>query len=531
IMLCLPLVPLLNNAYNRDLVRSVGAAEQTGHDFGWQFGNYQLRGADAFCEELDPNEEPLPNPLYPEEMTQDAIFFGGTDPGRFVPTYMIYSAQVRPDVYLITQNALADNTYMNVMRDLYGDDIWIPAQPDSALAFQRYVNEVRTGKRPKNAELIVREGRVQISGALGVMEINGILAEMIFEYNNHKHDFYVEESYVIKWMYPYITPHGLIMKINKEKTTYTPENIRNDRDLWDWYTRRLLSNTKFTRDVVARKSFSKLRSALAGAYTYRRNTPMAERAFHEARMLYPLSPEANFRLAQDVYIKKGQFDDAMALIEDLQQRDPNSTRPQSFLKQIGNIKGLSDQIKTLEVEKKAGKMDVGKAIKLSALYIQANRLAHFNSIANDILKINKFPSPVYLNIASLAIKARNIPVMNKALELCILNTNTQTDKKVFLNVATFYARTKQIPKAEKTLTLYLKKSPTDWKALLDLASMQMMQEKSNEALRTLQQAITYGGNNALKLIHRDRQFQSIRSKLKTNGQQPPLLDMGGILPR
>ena len=39
---------------------------------------------------------------------------------------MIYSAKVRPDIYLITQNALADNTYMNVMRDLYGEQIWIP---------------------------------------------------------------------------------------------------------------------------------------------------------------------------------------------------------------------------------------------------------------------------------------------------------------------------------------------------------------------------------------------------------------------
>mgnify|MGYP003566056645 CR=1 FL=1 len=89
-----------------------------------------------------------PNPDYPPEMEPDAIFYGGTDPGRFVPTYMIYSGKVRPDVYLITQNALADGTYMSVMRDLYGDEIWIPAQPDSAKAFERYVREVKTGARP-----------------------------------------------------------------------------------------------------------------------------------------------------------------------------------------------------------------------------------------------------------------------------------------------------------------------------------------------------------------------------------------------
>ena len=72
-------------------------------------------------------------------MKPHSIFFGGTDPGRFVPTYMIYSANFRPDVYLITQNALADDTYMSVERDLYGDEIWIPSKEDSAESFQVYV--------------------------------------------------------------------------------------------------------------------------------------------------------------------------------------------------------------------------------------------------------------------------------------------------------------------------------------------------------------------------------------------------------
>ena len=54
---------------------------------------------------------------------------------------------VRPDVYLITQNALADDTYMSVERDLYGDEIWIPSKEDSAESFNIYVSEVQSGKR------------------------------------------------------------------------------------------------------------------------------------------------------------------------------------------------------------------------------------------------------------------------------------------------------------------------------------------------------------------------------------------------
>jgi len=71
-------------------------------------------------------------PLYPE-MTKDTVLFGGTDPGRFCPTYMIFCDSFIPtncqppmdinfdrrDVYLITQNALADGTYLNYIRAQY----------------------------------------------------------------------------------------------------------------------------------------------------------------------------------------------------------------------------------------------------------------------------------------------------------------------------------------------------------------------------------------------------------------------------
>ncbi|MGA3164228.1 MAG: DUF2723 domain-containing protein [Verrucomicrobiota bacterium] len=90
--------------------------EQRNHWFGYWFGH------DMFTP---------PFGIYPE-MTRDAIEFGGTDPGRFVPTYMIFCESFVPpsckpldpnfnrrDVYLITQNALADGTYLEYLRAQY----------------------------------------------------------------------------------------------------------------------------------------------------------------------------------------------------------------------------------------------------------------------------------------------------------------------------------------------------------------------------------------------------------------------------
>ena len=315
-------------------VRAFGGSGQRGHDFGWRFGHHQLEGYRGIVADLAPGERPPPDAGYPPPMETNAIFFGGTDPGRFVATYMIFCAKIRPDVYLLTQNALADRLYLNALRDLYGDTIWIPSQQDSHLAFQRYAEDIKAGRFPAGAAVSVENGRVSVQGVAGVMMINGILAQMIFEKNKHEHAFYVEESYVIPWMYPYLAPHGLIMKLQSEPLPeLPPESVQNDRDFWDGYTARLLADPRFLRDVVARRSFSKLRSGIAGLYAYRKMFDEAEYAFRQAVALYPDSPEANFRLA-DLLLQRGRGAEAEAVIARLARADPGNMRIREFHEQI-----------------------------------------------------------------------------------------------------------------------------------------------------------------------------------------------------
>src|SRR6185436_9816063 len=93
--------------------------------------------------------------VYPE-MSRDAILFGGTDPGRFCPTYMIFCESfLRPeerrdpefdrrDVYLITQNALADPHYLEYIRAHYNRS----AQPDPL-----FFSEMLRGARERSANV------------------------------------------------------------------------------------------------------------------------------------------------------------------------------------------------------------------------------------------------------------------------------------------------------------------------------------------------------------------------------------------
>ncbi|HPF98601.1 MAG TPA: DUF2723 domain-containing protein [Kiritimatiellia bacterium] len=481
--LLIPLTLIFQNAYDEEQIKIVGGAEQNGHDFGWQFGSWELQGEEGIRESLSYKRSPeefekiwadYPTPGYPLPMDTNAIFYGGTDPGRFVPTYMIYSGKVRPDVYLITQNALADNTYMSVMRDLYGDTIWIPSQQDSNYAFQKYVEDVQSGRIPAGAEVQFENGRVSVQGVQGVMMINGILAKMIFEANRHKNTFYVEESYVIPWMYPYLEPHGLIMKINNEQlSSLTPEMVNNDRKFWDWYTKYLMDNPKFLRDVVARKTFSKLRGAIAGIYAFRRMFPEAEYAFVQAIELYPLSPEANFRLA-DVYMQQRKFTQARELIERFLKEDPGNDKVEGFLNQIRETENADGRRQELEQKFSSGQADLNVALELADLYRKLAMDGPFQGLTTSILNDTNVPANVYLAVAKLFADAKRGDLLINALQR------------------------------------YLAREPANPRVWIDLAAIQAGMQKPDDAIQSISRAVEIGGEPARDMVRKDRRFDGLR---------------------
>ena len=116
-------------------------SEQRGHWFGYWFGHDMFtppfKGPDGkLVYDAALREQAMKGTnasmIYPE-MAPDTVLYGGTDPGRFCPTYMIYCESFIPpscqpeqdrkfsrrDVYLITQNAVADPTYLDYIRAQY----------------------------------------------------------------------------------------------------------------------------------------------------------------------------------------------------------------------------------------------------------------------------------------------------------------------------------------------------------------------------------------------------------------------------
>ena len=182
-------------------------------------------------------------------------------------------------------------------------EINTPTPDDSQRCFQEYLADAQRRLQLKQLkpgeDVRVVDNKVQVSGQVAVMAINGLLTKVIFE-KNPDHEFYVEESFPLDWMYPYLTPYGVIMKINRQVVPeLTDAMVRQDHEFWSQYSQRLVGNwitydtplsnicafaekvyhrrdfkgfkgaPEFIRDDSGQKAFSKLRSSIAGVYAWR----------------------------------------------------------------------------------------------------------------------------------------------------------------------------------------------------------------------------------------------------------------------
>jgi tetratricopeptide (TPR) repeat protein len=168
-------------------------SEQRNHWFGYWFGHDMFTPPfkDPKTGELSYDnvrraellKDPAQGKLIYPEMARDTILFGGTDPGRFCPTYIIFcESQIphrcqpeqdqkfdRRDVYIITQNALADGTYLDYLRSQYNRHLQI--DPPFFSRLFRYICAVG-GLTPAGA--VQMEGLETGNGDTGDKLIEGV---------------------------------------------------------------------------------------------------------------------------------------------------------------------------------------------------------------------------------------------------------------------------------------------------------------------------------------------------------------------
>ena len=313
-------------------------------------------------------------------------------------------------------------------------EIYIASPEDSSKCFNEYMadaqrrlqlNQLKPGEDVRYDR---DSGRVQVSGQVAVMAINALLTKVMFDHNP-KNEFYVEESFPLDWMYPHLTPYGVIMKINRQPLAELSEDVvRRDHEFWSKYSERLIGNwitydtpvkeiaawvekvylrrdfsgftgdRKFIRDDQAQKAFSKLRSSIGGVYNWRVATskpgsPQQQRMLKEADFTFrqafafcPFSPEAVFRYA-NLLVSQQRFDDALTIALTCQKLDPYNggvidlvARLQEWKKQRATLNpALAEQ------NLQANPNDVQAAFNLASTYLQMSQTDRAMEVLEKVL--------------------------------------------------------------------------------------------------------------------------------------------------
>jgi tetratricopeptide (TPR) repeat protein len=333
--LFLSLLPLWSN---------FDGCSQAGHWFGYDYGSDMMR-----------------------DMDKNAVYFGGSDPGRFVPTYMAFVESQQPDrwkadwrvhpketaergrafdrrdVTVLTQNALCDSYYATYIRDQYdprfrptswtpfekwlGRDQAYPKLPVTCVSNDELLaswDEYR--QSPEVADRVRKFGESAVlrSGSNDVFEINGIVARKIFEANKKDHTFYLEQSVPIAWMYPYLLPSGLIFRLNPDPLDKLPAGtVEADRKFWADYSHKLLSDPRYRIDSDAILSFGKLAFWHADLYGWRKMDKEQEEWLRLAIKLCPMLQDAVSSLVH-LLVDQQRFDEALAVIQQAQIDDPRN---------------------------------------------------------------------------------------------------------------------------------------------------------------------------------------------------------------
>ncbi|HEY1169942.1 MAG TPA: hypothetical protein VGH19_01115 [Verrucomicrobiae bacterium] len=327
-----------------------------------------------------------------------SIYFGDTDTGRFVPTALCRDHAKGDPFFVITQHAMADGLYLAYLRTMFEPRIYIPTLRDSQQAFDEYIQDavkrMQQGKLQPGEDLKKEGNRVAVSGMTAIMAINSLISKVMFE-RNPNHQFYVCEGFPNAWIYPYAEPHGLIIKINRQKLDeLNSEMIQKDRDYWhkqitpligDWikeettmteicdfvekvYVREdftgFKGETNFTRMATfwrkvpaynsASANWSKCRSAIAGIYVWRIND-----CAEQIRAIYRLSAEEMNKKQADIhrltaeqqrYIKEADFAyrQAFAL---------NPSSPEAVYRYASLLTSMGRQEEALQMARVAKKLN------------------------------------------------------------------------------------------------------------------------------------------------------------------------------
>lgn len=424
-------------------------------------------------------------------------------------------------------------------------EIHTPTPEESTRCYNDYMADAFQRKQLGQLKLgeDVREenGKVTVSGQVAVMAINALLCRVIFD-ANPDHEFFIEESFPLDWMYPYLTPFGIIMKLNREPLpTLDEDTLARDHEFWSQYSDRLVGNwitydttikeicdfvekvyisrdlrgfkgdPKFIRDDNAQAAFSKLRSSIGGVYSFRVNNAKtsveqqrmikeADFALRQAFAFCPYSPEAVFRYVQ-LLAQVGRLEDAMLVANTALRLDPFNPSVIDLVERLKQMHGSAPQLAVArqifqrqEEEYRTNPNNVSNAIALAQTYVDNQLFLQATQVfAHVVARLEPEwqatptnpTTGAYLAAAYVQLRqpVRARIILNKLIELPGVDPNT------LIAAAQTYAGLSDSEHLERTLARLVEVAPSSAEAWYDYAGVLAVLKKPTQAINALSNAL------------------------------------------
>jgi RNA polymerase sigma factor (sigma-70 family) len=269
------------------------------------------------------------------------VYVGGTDPGAFIPTFLNSTSEGERHI-VMTQNALADSTYLDYLSVLYKDRLTTPTHQDSEQTFQEYLADARKRydhdrdfpDEPKQLRpgenVYLEDGRTQISGQVAVMAMNEKLFQLLMEKNPNL-SFAMETSFPFESLYADATPLGPIteLRVTDQQQALSPERATQTVDYWRNTSERLDAQSQSADVLYSQFAHAKMAMEHATLLQNRGYTAQAEQVFRLANEMAS-TPESLRRLV-NLLKEQGRVNDAITMAErTLQQLPPENRLQQVF---------------------------------------------------------------------------------------------------------------------------------------------------------------------------------------------------------
>ena len=265
----------------------------------------------------------------------DMVYVGGTDTGRWIPTLLNETSDGEHHIVL-TQNGLADATYLDYLDFQYHDKLSTLTSLDSQNSFldyladaqKRVLHDQQFPDEPKQLrpgeDVKITDERVQVSGQVAVMAINEKLLQTLLE-KNPTVSFALEESFPLKSTYPDAVPNGPLMELRAPDaaSAFTADRATQAVDYWNAATQRLLADPEATGSPDIMKSYSHDAMAQANLLAAHNYAAQAEQAYQLASQLWPANPEPIGHLS-DMLNQQGRTAEAQQLVADFLRNHPEA---------------------------------------------------------------------------------------------------------------------------------------------------------------------------------------------------------------